>query len=697
MNTVITPKYAYPAAHKAEVVEDYHGTAVADPYRWLEDPESPETRAFTAAQNALTESFLSGNPDRARIGARLAKLWGFPQYGPVTKKKDRYFFTLYQGLQNQPVLYVQSGLEGEPRPLLDPNRISEDGTVALITQSYTEDGSLLAYGLSTSGSDWQEVRVREVANGEDYPDVIRWTKFANLAWAADRSGFFYNRLPEPGSVPTEDQNHFSQVFWHRLGDSQAEDTLIYEDPERKELSFEPLMDDDGAVLLLYVYHGTDHRNGIYYYSLKGDGLHGGDVVQLLEVGEARFDPLGNHGATFYFLTDLEAPRGQIIAIDLERPQRENWVTLVPEDDDALDFAALVNDHFVVAAKRDAHHRLLTYTLAGELAREIDLPTLGAVEPFQGGRDDGELFLLFTSFTYPPTPLRYDFASGLLAPFKAVQLGFDASRYATTQVFYPSKDGTRVPMFLTHRVGLQLDGNNPTLLYGYGGFNISLTPFFKVPPLVWLEQGGVYAVANLRGGDEYGEEWHQAGMLERKQNVFDDFIAAGEWLIEQGYTSRSRLVIEGRSNGGLLVAACAVQRPDLYGAVLCNVPVVDMLRYHRFTVGSYWIPEYGDAENDPEHFRFLYAYSPLHNVKPGAAYPPMLITSADTDDRVVPAHAKKFAATLQALAPGGGPTLLRVETKAGHGMGKPVSKLIEESADIYAFAFKISEMSWKENS
>lgn len=691
MNIRIPLKFNYPAARQDEVAEDYHGTHVADPYRWLEDPDSPETRAFTAAQNALTESFLSGNPDRARISARLAELWRFPQYGLVTKKKDRYFFTLNKGLQNQPVLYVQTGWEGEPRPLLDPNLFSEDGTVALITQSYTEDGSLLAYGLSASGSDWQEVRVRDVASGEDYPDLIRWTKFASLAWKADKSGFFYNRLPEPGSVPPEDQNNYSQVFWHRLGDSQAEDRLVYEDPKRKELSFEPLMDDEGTVLLIDVFNGTDPRNGIYYSKLDGDG----DVVRLLEFGEARFDPLGNHGTTFYFLTDLEAPRGRLIAIDLDHPERKNWRILVPEGEEALDFAALVGDRFVVAAKRHAHHRLVIYNLMGELDREIELPTLGAVEPFEGGREDDELFLLFTSFTFPPTPLRYDFASGELAPFKAVHLDFDADRYETTQVFYPSKDGTRVPMFITHRKGLQLDREVPTLLYGYGGFNISLTPFFKVPPLVWLEQGGIYAVANLRGGDEYGEEWHQAGMLDRKQNVFDDFIAAGEWLIERGYTSRSRLVIEGRSNGGLLVASCAVQRPDLYGAVLCNVPVIDMLRYHRFTIGSYWIPEYGDAETDPDHFRFLYAYSPLHNIQPGAAYPPMLITSADTDDRVVPAHAKKFAAALQTLAPDGGPTLLRVETKAGHGMGKPVSKLIEESADLYTFVFEILGLNWRD--
>ena len=688
MNLTAKPRFTYPNARRADIVDDYHGTIVADPYRWLEDPDSPETQAFTAAQNALTESFLSTNPDRARIAARLTGLWRFPQYGPVTKKKDRYFFTLNQGLQDQPTLYVQTGLEGEPRPLLDPNLLSEDGTVALITQSYSKDGSLLAYGLSASGSDWQEVRVRDIASGEDYPDLIRWTKFAGIAWTQDNSGFYYNRLPEPGSVPPEDQNHFSQVYWHRLGASQDEDLLIFDDPGRKELSFMPLMDDEGAVLLLYVYLGTDHRNGIYYRRLED-----GKMVRLLEVGEARFDPLGNHGTTFYFLTDLDAPRGRIIAIDLDLPERENWRTLVPEGEQALDYAALVGDRLVVAAKQHAHHQLSLYDRQGGFERASELPTLGAVEPFQGGRDDDELFLLFTSFTFPPTPLRYDFTRGRLAPFREVQLDFDAERYETTQVFYPSKDGTRVPMFITRRKGLPLDGNRPTLLYGYGGFNISLTPFFKVPPLAWLEQGGVYAVANLRGGDEYGEEWHQAGMLDRKQNVFDDFIAAGEWLIEQGYTSRERLVIEGRSNGGLLVAACAVQRPDLYGAVLCNVPVIDMLRYHKFTVGSYWIPEYGDAESDPEHFRFLYAYSPLHNLKAGVAYPPILITSADTDDRVVPAHAKKFAAALQALPPGENPYLIRIETKAGHGMGKPVSKLIEESADIYTFLFKVFGLSW----
>jgi prolyl oligopeptidase len=418
----------------------------------------------------------------------------------------------------------------------------------------------------------------------------------------------------------------------------------------------------------------------------------GEFTKLLEVDEAKFDAIDNTGTTFYFETDLDAPRGRVIAIDVEKPDRKNWREVVGETEDVIDFASMVNDELVIAYMHDAHHKLNIYSKDGSFRREIEMPTIGSIGGLSGERKDREMFFSFTSFLYPTTAFRYDFKKNKVSIFRQPEINFDASKFETKQVFFRSKDGTRVPMFLTYKKGLKLNGNNPTLLYGYGGFNISLTPRFSITRLIWMENGGVYALANLRGGDEYGEEWHQAGMLEKKQNVFDDFIAAAEWLVANKYTNTERLAIEGGSNGGLLVAACMLQRPDLFGASICRVPVTDMLRYHRFTVGRYWVPEYGNAVDNSEHFKFMYAYSPLHNVKKGVTHPPMLITTADTDDRVVPSHAKKFAATVQAADAGENPILIRIETKAGHGAGKPTTKRIEEAADIYAFLFKVFGMS-----
>ena len=682
--------FSYPSAHRDDLVEDYHGTPVADPYRWLEDPDSPETTAFSEAQNELFQSFIADHPSKEKLFQRLKELWIYPQFERIFKRGNRYIFSKNDGTQDQPALYIQEGLEGEPKTLLDPNTLSKDGTVALNSLSPSKDGRYLAYGLSTSGSDWQEIFVRDTETHQDLDDLLKWTKFTEMAWKPDNSGFFYNTLPETGSVPEEDQNNYGKVYWHKIGTPQSKDDLIYEDPENKELAFYPLIDTDGHYLLMFVFKGTDPRNGIYYKKLTGDN----DVVQLLKGDEARYEPIGNLGPTFYFFTDLDAPRGKIIAIDFENSGRENWKTIVPEGEDTIDFALMVNNQLVVVYKHHAHHQVEVYDLDGSHDRQIELPTLGSLLPLSGSRDDNELFLVFSTFTIPPSVYHYDFSSQKLTPFQEVELDFKAEDYETNQVFYSSKDGTKIPMFLIHKKGQNQNGDNPTLLYGYGGFNISKTPFFAVEHLVLLEQGWIFALANLRGGDEYGEEWHQAGMLENKQNVFDDFIAAGEWLIENKYTSTPKLAIHGRSNGGLLTAACMIHRPDLFGAVLSTVPVIDMLRYHKFTVGSYWTPEYGNAEENPEHFEFMMKYSPLHNVKAGETYPPLLIISADTDDRVVPAHAKKFAATLQHEAPSKNPLMLRIETKAGHGLGKPVSKLIEEYSEIYTFLLKVIGSEWK---
>ena len=671
-----------PVARRGDVVEDYHGTRVADPYRWLEDAASPETLAWVEGQNAVTQAYLSSLPQRRQIEARMTALWNYPKYSVPYKEGSYYFYSKNDGLQNQYVLYRQQSLDGESSVLIDPNALSEDGTTSLTTEAPSRDGTLLAYGLSRHGSDWQEIRIRQVESGADYPEVIRWCRYSGIAWKPDNSGFYYNRLPQPGTVPEEDQSNFSQVYWHALGTPQEEDVLVYERPDFKELSFSPFMTYDDAYLMLHVWHGTEPKNRVYYRPADSDG----PFIRLLDEADASYDYIGNTGPVFYFLTTLDAPSRRIIAIDSEHPARENWREILPQQPDAITAAMMANHQFAVCYLHDAHHEIKLYDLDGRYLRDIPLPGIGSLAGWWGKPDQAEMFFGFTSFLYPPAVFRFDFTDNTLRLLHGAHLDFDASAYETEQVFYSSKDGTRIPMFLTHRKGLRLDGNNPTMLYGYGGFGVSLTPDFDIPTLIWLEHGGVYAVANLRGGGEYGEEWHQAGTLERKQNVFDDFIAAAEWLINNNYTNPGCLAIEGGSNGGLLVATCLVQRPDLFGAVLCHVPVIDMLRYHKFSVGRYWVSDYGNAEANPDHFRFMYAYSPLHNVRPGVAYPPTLILAADTDDRVVPAHAKKFAATLQAAKAGENPILLRIETKAGHGIGKPTTKLIEEQSDALAFLF-----------
>ena len=675
-------KLTYPPAKKVNVVDDYFGTKVADPYRWLEDLQSPEVRQWIDAQNRLTRSYLDKIPFRKKIEARLRQLWNYPRYSVPQKHGDRYFFFKNDGLQNQSVLYMARDLNAKPEVVLDPNKFSKDGTVALRSMGFSYDGRYLAYGLSASGSDRQEIHILDIDQKKTFDEVIKWCKFTSIAWKHDNSGFFYNRFPKPGTVPKEDENNYSKVYFHRLGTPQSEDELIYERPDQKEWGFSPLITEDGQYLIINIWHGTDPRNRVYYRKVDSSG----PFIKLLDRADASYEFIGNEGSIFYFRTDLDAPRGRIIAIELARPQPASWRTVLPETEDVIDFVRIVNRQFVVAYMHDAHNLLKIYGLDGNFVREIPFPTIGSVAGLSGRPDDTEMFVGFTSYLFPTNIYRYDFKTGELTLYRSSEIDFDASKYETRQVFYHSKDGTRVPMFLTHKKGLQLDGKNPVWLYGYGGFNISLRPSFSAARLVWLENGGVYAVANLRGGNEYGEEWHKAGMLANKQNVFDDFISAAEWLIENRYTSSDRLAINGGSNGGLLVAATMVQRPELFGAVVCQVPVIDMLRYHKFTVGHFWIPEYGNAEASPEQFRFLYAYSPLHNVKPGTCYPPTIITTADSDDRVYPAHSLKFTAALQAAQACDNPILLRYETKAGHGAGKPTSKRIEEATDLYAFVF-----------
>ncbi len=678
----------YPAARKSDVVDDYHGTRVPDPYRWLEDPDSPESRAWIEAQNRLTAAYLAEIPARAALRERLTKLWNYPKYGTPFRKARRYFFFKNDGLQNQSVLYKQASLTADPETLLDPNVLSEDGTVALSTLAVSEDGRLLAYGTSASGSDWEEFRVRDVAEGRDLSDHLKWIKFSGASWTNDDAGFFYSRYPEPGDKALTDVNRFQRLYYHRLGTEQTADVLVYERPDQPDWGMNAEVTDDGRYAVLHVWLGTDRRNRVYYLDLKDARRPKvtGEVVRLLDDFDASYAFVGNDGPVFYFLTDLEAPRKRVIAIDTRHPERARWREIIPQSPDVLDGIHIIHDTFVANYMHDASSRLRLFTLEGRLVKDLPLPTLGSIGAISGERKDDEMFYAFTSFLYPTTIFRYDFKSGGTSVFKAPTIDFDPSGYETKQVFYSSKDGTRVPMFITHKKGLHLDGSNPTYLYGYGGFNISLTPSFSVAMLVWLEQGGVYAVPNLRGGGEYGEEWHQAGMHDKKQNVFDDFIAAAEYLIAQGYTSPSKLAIAGGSNGGLLVGAAITQRPELFGAALPAVGVMDMLRFHKFTIGWAWVTDYGSADSAAQ-FPYLYKYSPLHNIRAGTRYPATLVTTADHDDRVVPGHSFKFTAALQAAQAGPRPVLIEIETKAGHGAGKPTSKLIEEQADRFAFLVK----------
>ncbi len=671
----------YPAARQADTVDDYHGTPVPDPYRWLEDPHSPETLDWVEAQNELTRSIVD-RPKRDALVTRLTELYNFPRTSVPARRGRYYFFTHNTGLQDQPVLYVQEGLDGPRRVLIDPNVMTGEGPVALTALAINDEGTLAAYALSKSGSDRQEIFIRSVADGTDLADRLYWVKFASIAWVKDGSGFYYTRFPEPGSVAPGDENYFNKVHYHRLGDDQSLDRLIFERPNERETVFGVEVTDDDRWVVITAFQGSSDKSEVYVIARYSQTA---TPVPLFTGFAAAYAFIESAGERLLFRTDDRAPRGRIISVDPANPQRPP-VEVVPESADKLSSAAVIHRTIVAAYMHNASDTLRMFTLSGEPVGPVELPEIGSLTGLTGRPEDDEMFFGFTSFVHPAINYRYDFTTRQLAQFGARYTEFRSDEYETTQAWYASKDGTRVSMFIVHRKGLPKDGNRPVLLTGYGGFNINLTPAFDPSNFVLLENGGIYAVPNLRGGGEYGEAWHQAGTFERKQNVFDDFIAAAEWLVASGYTNPGRIAIEGGSNGGLLTAAVMVQRPDLFGAVVCRVPVADMLRYHRFTVGRFWISEYGSAD-DPAQFPFLYRYSPLHNVADGTPYPPILITTADTDDRVAPGMAKKFAARLQA-AGHSAPVLIRVETKAGHGAGKPLSKTIEEDADIFSFVFSM---------
>jgi len=674
----------YPATRRDDVVDDYFGTRVPDPYRWLEDDNSPETKAWVEEQNRLTFGWLEQVPERASIRKRVTELWDHERFGLPSREGPWTVFSRNDGLQNQAVIYRAKGLDAPPEVLLDPNTLSEDGTVALADggTAFSDDGRHLAWATASGGSDWRTWRVREVATGRDLLDVVSWSKFSGAAWRKDGSGFYYGRFAEPEKgAELTGVNKNQKLLFHRLGTAQEQDELVYERPDHPDWGLGAQVTEDGRFLLVYQTEGTDPKNRIFLRDLDDPS---GRIAPFLDDFDAEYGVVGNDGDTLYVRTNHGAGRHRLVAIDRRRPAPEHWTTLIPEDPGraVLASATMIGDRFVVVWEINAHHVLRIHGLDGSMEHDVALPGLGSVG-VSGRRRDSDFFYAYTSWAWPTTLHRCDPATGASTLFREPKVAFDPRDFDTRQVFYESKDGTRVPMFLVHRKGLEKTGESPTVLYGYGGFDISLTPAFSLGIVTWLERGGIWAVANLRGGGEYGKDWHEAGRLANKQNTFDDFIAAAEYLVDERYTSARRLAIYGGSNGGLTVGAVLNQRPELFGAAIPAVGVMDMLRFHEFTIGWAWKSDYGSAETR-EGFETLFAYSPLHNIRPGTRYPAVLVTTADHDDRVVPAHSFKYAATLQPAQGGDAPILIRIETRAGHGAGKPTSKQIEDITDKWAF-------------
>lgn len=676
-----TQRIEYPETRKSDHVDVYFGLEVPDPYRWLEDDNSAETAEWVKAQNEVTFAYLENIPFRDQIRDRLTKIWDYPRYSSPFRAGKYYFYFRNDGMQNQSVLYIQEGLEGEPKVFLDPNTFSEDGTVALSSLSISNDDRYLAYGIARAGSDWNEVRVIEIETGIELDDLIQWIKFSGISWRGN--GFYYSRYDEPGpGEALSGKNEFHKVYYHELGTPQSKDKLVYMNPDHPLRNYGVSVTEDERFLMLYESETTS-GNALYVKDLSKPGA---DFIKITEGFEYDYSVLDNIGDQLLVLTNHDAPRRQLVLINPAKPDPENWTVVIPEKENVLRGASLVGGRIAIQYMQDATSRAYLYDYAGNLIDEVNLPGIGTISGFSGKKEDNIAFYSFTSFTFPSTIYRFDVEKNESVVYRASEIDFDTGDYETKQVFYTSKDGTIVPMFITHKKGLRMNGNNPTLLYGYGGFNASLTPSFSVSRLILLENGGVYAVANIRGGGEYGKEWHEAGKKLNRQNVFDDFIAAAEYLVENKYTSPSKLAIQGGSNGGLLVGACMIQRPDLFKVALPAVGVMDMLRFHKFTIGWAWVGDYGSSDNE-EEFHYLLGYSPLHTLQDGVEYPATLITTADHDDRVVPAHSFKFAARLQEAHDGDNPVLIRIETSAGHGAGKPTSKIIDEQTDIWAFVFK----------
>ncbi|MEL6923849.1 MAG: prolyl oligopeptidase family serine peptidase [Bacteroidota bacterium] len=674
-------KVNYPITQKTDQQDDYHGTSIKDPYRWLEDDRSTETEAWVKAQNEVTFDYLENIPFRDKIRERYEELFNYPKLSSPFKAGDYYFFYKNDGLQNQSVIYIQKGLDGEPEVFLDPNTMSEDGTVAINLNGISKDNKYISYAQSAAGSDWQEIHVMEIATKRKLPDVLEYVKFSGASWKGD--GFYYSRYPAPeeNSSGLSAANQFHSVYYHKLGEPQEKDELIYRDEQNPNYNHNAGVTEDEAWLVMTASSGTD---GFETY-VKDLSQPRATFIPLFTGFKHKNSVLSHRNGKLLVRSNIDAPNYRVIEVDPKNPAKENWKIIIPEKENLLNSVNTGGGQLFASYLKNATTRIYRYDMDGGSEQEIKLPGLGSANGFGGRKDYTTLFYTFTSFTYPPTIFKYDVATGQSEQFFKTPLKFNPEDFVEKQVFYKSKDGTEVSMFVVHKKDLPMDGQRPTYLYGYGGFNISLTPSFSTSRIILLENDGVFAMPNLRGGGEYGEDWHQDGMLLKKQNVFDDFIAAGEYLIDEGYTSKGKLAIAGGSNGGLLVGACMTQRPDLFAVAIPAVGVLDMLRYHKFTIGHAWAVEYGSSE-DPEHFKNLLAYSPLHNLKPGTAYPATMVTTADHDDRVVPAHSFKFAAALQEAHAGDEPVLIRIETDAGHGAGKPTSKIIDEQADIWSFVF-----------
>lgn len=672
----------YPVTARVDQVDDYFGTPVADPYRWLEDDNSDETAEWVKAQNAVTFGYLEQIPFRQQLKDRLTKIWDYPKVTAPYKKGGRYYYSKNDGLQNQYVVYRKEALDGEEQLVLDPNTFSEDGTVALTGFYPSDDGKYIGYGISRGGSDWNEFYVMDAATLELLPDQLQWIKFSGMSWHGD--GFYYSRYPEPAEGQAlSGMNLNNKVYYHKIGDPQSKDQLVYEDPAHPNWGFSVSVTDDQEVMLMMAVEST--KGNKLYFKKVSDTKN--DFTPIVDYFDHSFYPVEHINGTLFVMTDEDSPKFRLLAIDLNNPTKESWKTIIPEKEEVLTSVSMIGQRIVAQYMKDAHDVVKIFDIGGSFTTDLDNEFLGTIGGFSGKFLDTETFYTVTSFTSPATIYRYDVENNKSEEYMRSAVDFDPSLYETQQVFYTSKDGTKVPMFIVHKKGLKLNGKNPALLYGYGGFNVSLTPAFSITRLILLENGFVFAMANIRGGGEYGEEWHKAGTKLNKQNVFDDFIAAAEFLIDNKYTSPEKLAIQGGSNGGLLVGAVINQRPDLFGVALPAVGVMDMLRYHQFTIGKYWAVDYGTSEDSQEMFEYLYKYSPLHSIRSDVEYPAVLVTTADHDDRVVPAHSFKYIATLQERYQGANPVMIRIQTKAGHGAGMPTSMIIEEYADVWAFTMK----------
>nr|WP_199156963.1 prolyl oligopeptidase family serine peptidase [Pedobacter sp. ASV2] len=677
----------YPETKKDATTDNYFGTTIADPYRWLENDTSAETAKWVAAENKVTQNYLAQIPYRADIKKRLTEIWNYPKETAPFKAGEYYFFTKNDGLQNQSIWYIKKGIDGKEELFLDPNKLSADGTASVSLLGLSHNKKYIAYSIAQSGSDWSNIYVMDIANKTKLPDELKWTKFSGAAWKND--GFYYSKYDEPAKgMELSAANKFQKIYFHKLGDPQKNDQLIFEDKSNPNLYFGSGVTEDERFLIIYASAGTS-GNALYYQDLKDPA---GKISLLVKGFQNNHSVIENIGDQLLLNTDLNAPNKKVVLVDPKNPQPENWKTIIPESKLPIEGINTGGGFLWANYLKDASTHITQFDLMGKQIREVKLPDIGTVDGFGGYKDETEFFYTFSNFTTPGTIYRYDVAKAESTLYKKSALKLNTDGYETKQVFYPSKDGTKVPMFIVHKKGIKLDGNNPVFLYAYGGFQISLTPGFSLSRMLFMEKGGIYVQPSLRGGSEYGEEWHKGGMLEKKQNVFDDFIAAAEYLVKEKYTKPEKIAISGGSNGGLLVGACMTQRPDLFKVALPAVGVLDMLRYHKFTVGWGWAVEYGTSDKK-EDFDYLIKYSPLHNVKSGVNYPATLITTADHDDRVVPAHSFKFAATLQEKYKGPNPILIRIEAKAGHGAGKPTTKLIEESADSWSFVFQNLGMNW----